>query len=216
MIYLITFLEGVVTFISPCLLPMLPIYVSYLAGQNTDRKKTLINTLGFVLGFTIMFVLLGAFAASLGNFFKIYSNALNILLGAIIILFGVNIIKPFIKFSGHIKYNSKNFGFLSSVIFGIVFSLGWTPCVGAFLGTSLMLAAANGNSLKGVLMLLCYALGLGLPFVISALLIDRLKTTFDFIKKHFRIINAISGGFLILIGVLMATGILGYYLSLVS
>ena len=102
------------------------------------------------------------------------------------------------------------------MLFGIIFSLGWTPCVGAFLGSALMLASTQGQMGVGMLMLLCYSLGLGIPFILSALLIQRLKTAFDFIKRNYQIINRLSGLFLILVGILMATGTLGRLLSFLS
>jgi len=219
--YLISFLEGVITFISPCLLPMLPIYILYFAGQHSGgKKKSIINSLGFVLGFTLVFMLLGAFAGGIGSFLKAYSTAVNLVTGLIVILFGLNFMEviqlPFINRNRQIKIKTVQIGFLSSVLFGVVFSIGWTPCVGAFLGSALMLAASSGESIKGVLMLLCFSLGLGIPFVASAVLIDQLKSTFGFIKNHYQIINLISGGFLVVIGSMMATGFLGYFLSLLT
>ena len=99
--------------------------------------------------------------------------------------------------------------FFSAALFGIIFSLGWTPCVGAFLGSALALATQQGHVLEGTLMLLAYSLGLGIPFLLSAVLIDALKGAFDWVKRHYQIINLLSGGFLILIGILMASGMLG-------
>jgi cytochrome c-type biogenesis protein len=113
-------------------------------------------------------------------------------------------------------FSVKSTGFFSSVLFGIVFSIGWTPCVGAFLGSALMLAANRGSLTEGVLMLLCYSLGLGLPFLISSVLIDKLKSTFGFIKKHYKIINIVSGALLVVVGVLMVTGLFGKLLSILS
>ena len=107
-------------------------------------------------------------------------------------------------------------GFFSSVLFGMVFSVGWTPCVGAFLGSALMLASQQGSALTGTLMLLSYSLGLGIPFIISAMLIDYLKSAFNFIKRNYRIINIVSGSLLILMGLAMATGLLGLLLNLLS
>jgi cytochrome c-type biogenesis protein len=112
--------------------------------------------------------------------------------------------------------NAKGGGFFGSVLFGMIFSVGWTPCVGAFLGSALMLASQQGHVLTGMGMLLCYSLGLGVPFLLSAILIDRLKSTFDFIKRHYAIINRICGAMLILVGILMATGTLGRWLALLS
>ena len=107
-------------------------------------------------------------------------------------------------------------GFFSALVFGVVFSVGWTPCVGAFLGSALMLASQQGHVFEGMLMLLCYSLGLGIPFVISAVLIEYLKSAFQWIKRHYGIINTISGILLIGIGVLMATGLLERFLGLLG
>lgn len=218
--YIISFLEGIITFVSPCLLPMIPIYVSYFAGGGErSRKKTFLGALGFVLGFTAVFMTLGALAGTIGSFLKQYQTAVNIISGLVVIFFGLN-------FLGVLKLNlfrgmtktvrTDNMGFFSSMLFGMIFSIGWTPCVGAFLGSALMLASQQGHVLEGILMLLAYSIGLGIPFTLSAVLIDYLKSTFDFIKKHYQIINLISGIFLVLIGVMMATGTLGWLLGLLS
>ena len=218
MTYFVTFLEGVITFISPCMLPMLPIYISYFAGNSkySNSSKTLINSVGFVLGFTIIFVLLGAFAATLGSIFNNYQNVLNIITGLIVVFFGLSFLGVFQLnlFKGINDFGSKKqLGFVSSVLFGVVFSIGWTPCVGAFLGSALMLASSQGNITKGMFMLLAYSLGLGIPFVLSAVIIDKLKSTFDLIKKHYGIINKVSGILLVIVGILMMTGLMGKYLN---
>ena len=198
---MISFLEGIITFISPCLLPMLPIYISYFAGGGEGGvKKTLTGALGFVLGFTAVFTALGALAGTVGSF------GLNFL-G----VFKVNLFRGSSR-----SVNTANMGFFSAVLFGIVFSIGWTPCVGAFLGSALMLASQQGHVVEGMLMLLVYSLGLGLPFILSAVLIGYLKSTFDWIKRHYNIINKVSGGLLVLIGLLMATGMFGRLLGLLS
>ena len=218
--YLIAFLEGIITFISPCLLPMLPIYISYFAGGGQrSTRRTLVTVSGFILGFTVLFVAMGALAGTLGSFLRAHQTWVNLISGAVVIFFGLN-------FLGVIKLNlfrgssrsvdTSNLGFFSAAAFGIVFAVGWTPCVGAFLGSALMLASQQGSLLIGMGMLLTYSLGLGVPFFLSALLIDKLKGTFDFIKRHYRVVNAICGGFLILVGVLMATGTLGKLLALLS
>lgn len=218
--YVISFLEGVVTFISPCLLPMLPIYISYFAGGGErSMKKTLSGALGFVTGFTIVFVALGALAGTLGSLLKEYQTAVNIVSGLIVIFFGLNFLGVFklnlFKGSNH-KVNTKNMGFFSAMLFGIIFSVSWTPCVGAFLGSALMLASQQGHVSEGVVMLLVYSLGLGIPFVLSAVLIDYLKSAFNWIKKHYKVINIVCGVLLILVGVLMATGLIGRMFTLLS
>jgi cytochrome c-type biogenesis protein len=218
MVYFVTFLEGIITFISPCMLPMLPVYVSYFAGnsQNTNSAKAIINSVGFVLGFTVVFVLLGAFAASVGAFLREYQAILNIITGIVVIFFGLNFIGIFQLniFKGINNFKvKKEFGFVSSFVFGLVFSIGWTPCVGTFLGSALMLASQKGNIIAGIVMLLAYSMGLGIPFVISAVIIDKLKGTFDIIKKHYGIINKVSGILLVVVGTLMITGLMGKYLN---
>jgi len=223
--FFIAFLEGIITFISPCLLPMLPIYLSYFAGSgNTvDGKgrsaKTLRNALGFVLGFTLVFVLLGALAGTLGGLLRRHQTVVNIVTGAIVVFFGLNflgVVKINLFRGGSNAMAGKELGFFSAILFGMVFSIGWTPCVGAFLGSALMLASEQGHVLTGVLMLLCYSAGLGIPFVASALLIDSLKSTFDFIKRNYTIINRICGILLIIMGILMMTGLMNKFLGLLS
>jgi cytochrome c-type biogenesis protein len=217
--YLISFLEGIITFISPCLLPMLPIYISYFAGGGErSTRKTLAGASGFVLGFTVVFVAMGALAGTLGSFLNRYQTTVNIISGLIVILFGLNfmgIVKLSI-FKGQMNMAVTPNGFLSSILFGIVFSVGWTPCVGAFLGSALILASRQGHVMEGMGMLLAYSAGLGVPFLISALLIDKLKSAFNWIKSHYGIINLISGAMLIFVGVLMATGTLGRILTMLS
>lgn len=218
--YVIAFLEGVITFLSPCLLPMLPIYISYFAGGGERRSgKALTGSMGFVTGFSIIFVILGALAGTVGSFLREHQTLVNIVSGAIVIFFGLNFLGVFkLKlFNGGGKHvDTQNMSFFSAVVFGMVFSLGWTPCVGAFLGSALMLASQQGHVVQGMLMLLAYSLGLGIPFVLSAVLIDYLKSAFNWIKKNYRVINAVSGGLLVLVGILMATGTLGWLLNFLS
>lgn len=218
--YLISFLEGVITFISPCLLPMLPIYLSYFAGGEAESpRKTLRCALGFTLGFTLIFMLMGALAGTAGRFLTAYRRIVDLFCGAVVVFFGMHYLGLFriTLFRGIRRtVNTRNLGFFSALLFGMIFSLGWTPCVGAFLGSALMLASQEGETLRGMLMLLCYSLGLGVPFLLSAVLLDYLKEAFDWIKAHYLWINRICGGFLILVGVLMASGILGRFLTFLS
>ena len=216
--YLVSFLEGIVTFISPCLLPMLPIYISYFAGGQQNSRKTFTNASGFVLGFTAVFVAMGALAGTVGSFLNTYRTVVDILCGGIVILFGLNYlgILQLNLFRGGVDLETRNMGFISAVVFGIVFSVGWTPCVGAFLGSALMLASQQAHMVEGMFMLLCYSLGLGIPFLLSAVLIDQLKGTITWIKQHYDIINKICGIALIAVGILMATGLMGQFLNLLS
>ena len=213
--YLLLFLEGVITFISPCILPMIPIYISYFSGGNTNEpteKYSIVrNTIGFVLGFTIIFTLVGALAGSFGSLLKNHSEIVNFICGITITIFGLNYMGilnlRFLAKSHQINYEIKSFRFISCILFGMIFSIGWTPCVGTFLGTALMITISSGDTIKGVLMLMIYSIGLGIPFILCGIFIDSLKGTFSFFKKHYTLVNKVSGGFLIETGVLMMTGI---------
>ena len=216
--YFITFLEGLITFVSPCVLPMLPVYVMYFAGGSGDlksepggRRKTLIGALGFVAGFTVIFVLLGVFASSVNSLLVRYKTAVNIVCGAIVTLFGLHYAGllriPFLDRTLHPNIDVKPSGFLPALLFGAVFAIGWSPCTGAFLGSALLMASQTSRWFSGMLLLLCYSAGLGIPFIACAILIDSLKSAFGFIKRHYRVINIICGSFLILVGILMMTGI---------
>ncbi|NLU24224.1 MAG: cytochrome c biogenesis protein CcdA [Clostridiales bacterium] len=211
--FLITFLEGIITFISPCVLPMIPLYILYFAGGGMENRtrRTLQNALGFVLGFTVIFVVLGLFAGSVGSFLNRYQTIVNIVTGVIVAIFGLH-------YTGFLKIGFLNktlkpgmdvkpTTFPAAIVFGVVFAVGWSPCTGAFLGSAMLLAANGQSWFSGMLLLLSYSVGLGIPFVLCAVLIDKLKGTFDFIKRNYRIINLICGIFLILTGILMATGV---------
>ena len=218
--YLVSFLEGIITFLSPCLLPMLPIYISYFAGGGERQtRKTIANALGFVLGFTVVFVLMGALAGTLGSFLVRWRAVTNLVFGGIMVMFSLNYMGLFRLnfFRGMgVSFGEGELGFGSSALLGMVFSVGWTPCVGAFLGSALMLASQQGHVLEGMGMLLSYSLGLGVPFLFSAVLIDKLKSAFDWVKAHYRVVNLVSGGLLVLMGCMMATGLLGQFLNLLN
>jgi len=147
--YFVSFVEGIITFISPCLLPMLPIYLSYFAGGGErSTKKTLIGATGFVLGFTVVFTALGALAGTLGSFLIKYETVVNIILGLIVIVFGLNYLGVFklkIFSGGNRTVKNTEMGFFPAFLFGVVFSVGWTPCVGAFLGSALAMASGQGD-----------------------------------------------------------------------
>lgn len=223
MTYILSFLEGIITFISPCLLPMLPVYILYFTGGSAEEgksRKTLINALGFVLGFTLVFVSLGAFMAGLGSLLQRYHIVVNLITGAVVVVFGLNFMGVlnirFLNGTHKIQREVKDLGFFSAVLFGIIFSIGWTPCVGTFLGSALLMVSQQGSVLQGILMLLLYSLGLGIPFLVSALLIDKLKGTFQFIKMHYQTINRICGGLLVFVGIFMMTGLMSRLLGMLA
>lgn len=219
--YIITFLEGVITFVSPCLLPMLPVYISYFGGTKDDRRgtRTLFNAFGFVLGFTILFVVMGAMAGTLGRLLNQFQTAINILCGAVVVVFGLNYLGALnipILNKMHGPNGVKRPGFWSSVLFGIVFAVCWTPCMGAFLGSALAMAASQASAFKGVLLLLLYSMGLGIPFLVSAVLIEKLKGALGFIKRNYKVVMGVCGGLLVAVGVLIMTGLMGRLIALLS
>ena len=223
--YLITFLEGVISFISPCMLPMLPIYLSYFAGalpaDSDDKRKSrfsaLPGALCFVVGFNIIFCMMGVFAGSFGVLLIKHQKIVNVICGMIVIILGLSfmeIIKiPFLKQRQN-SVEVKNL--FSAFLFGIVFSISVTPCVGSFLGAALMMASTGSSVMKGFLLLLVYSLGVGIPFIISAVLVNELKNVFSFIKSHYKIINIICGCFLVAVGIMMALGWLNKLLAFLT
>jgi len=207
--YIITFLEGIISFISPCMLPMIPLYISYFSG-NVDKKNiTIFKSIAFVLGFTLMFCILGIFAGTLGVIFSKYQTIVNSICGIIVILFGLSYLEiiriPLFK---GLNKTTNIRSIFSAFLFGIIFSINLTPCIGAFLGSALMMASISETVLEGMFLLLMYSLGLGIPFIISAILIEKLNTTFDFIKKHYKVINNVCGIFLIIVGLSIMLGIM--------
>ena len=165
--FVITFLEGFISFISPCMLPMLPLYISYFAGGADKKHKVFLRAFSFILGFTVVFSLLGLFAGTLGAFLKEYKTVVNIVGGLLIVVFGLSYIEviklPFFK--GMQSGRTAN-TVVSAFLFGIIYSVSLTPCIGAFLGSALALAGTSGTAVKGVLLLVTYSLGLGAPFLI--------------------------------------------------
>ena len=152
---------------------------------------------------------MGAFAGSVGMAFRSHQTLVNVVSGAIVVLFGLSFLGVFQLpfFHGNNREaNVHNMNFFKAIVFGIIFSIGWTPCVGAFLGSALALASQQGSAFKGVLLLLAYSLGLGVPFFFSALLLQQLQSAFVWIKKHYGVINKVCGALLIIVGIAMATG----------
>lgn len=213
--YTVTFLEGLVSFISPCILPMLPIYISYFAGKSQSRVRIFARAVAFVLGFSCIFCLLGFFAGSLGGLLHSYHTAVDIACGIIIVFLGLHFLGaiklPFFKGFGA---SPKVSGVFSAFAFGAVFSLAHLPCIGAFLGSALMSASASGSAQKGFFMLLSYSFGMGVPFLVSALLIQKLSLFFDKIRNNYKIINPICGSLLIALGLLMASGLLHSFMHI--
>ncbi|MDE5539418.1 MAG: cytochrome c biogenesis CcdA family protein [Bacilli bacterium] len=202
--YLVTFVEGLASFISPCILPVIPIYISYFATESKSTKKSLMNAIGFVSGFSIIFIMLGVFAGTFGNLVHQYQDYMNIIFGIFLIIIGLNymevIMVKFLNKTRGMKENKRELNFGTSILFGVIFSLSWTPCVGALLASALILASTTGSMVQGAILLLVYSLGLAIPFIVTTLFMERVKTTFAFIKKNYNVINKLAGSILALSG----------------
>ena len=204
--FLFTFLEGIASFISPCVLPMLPIYISYFAGKEDSKtSRALLNSIGFVIGNTIIFILFAIIASYAGALALRIQKYIKILFGVVIIILGLNYIGilkiKFLNKEIRIKKKIDDFTFFKTILFGMMFSISWTPCIGSFLGSALLLIANKQNILQGILLMLVYSIGFGIPFIISAVLIEKLKNFYNLIKKNYKTIKIISGIILIVMGV---------------
>ena len=215
MAYLTAFLEGIISFISPCILPILPLYFSYLAGGVADRQERrgvlLKNSIAFVIGFTVLFVALGAASTSVGKFLSSHLVLLNRVGGVLVILFAINnlgfVLIPALNNNHRLQMKGlQNMNIPKSMLFGLVFAIGWTPCVGPLLGSALMMAANAELLHKGMLTLFFYAMGLAIPFLFSAILLDQAEGAFTAIKKHAKLITILSGLFLLAFGVALVLG----------
>jgi cytochrome c-type biogenesis protein len=208
--YLFTFIEGFLSFISPCILPMLPIYFLYLTGtaseENLSKKNLFLNSTAFVIGFTVVFVLMGATVTTISSILTSHRDILRILSGSIMILFGLNfagILKiGLLNKEKRLQINVGRINFLKAIIFGIAFGFGWTPCLGAFLGSALAMAGNSKTIYQGMMLLFTYSIGLGIPFIISSLIFDSVRDLFKSLQKYSKIISIASGIFLIVIGLI--------------
>ena len=221
----IAFLAGLISFLSPCVLPLIPGYISYISGTSFDRikekKRNLIifKTIFFTLGFSFVFIILGSTASFIGRFFLINSDILRIVAGVIIILFSLQII-GFINFSllnKDIRFftNKYSNNLTFPFIVGAAFGFGWTPCIGPILGSIITLSALEENIGKGILLLSFYSLGLAIPFVISGILIDKFLLFSKSFKKYMSIITKVGGTILLITGIAILTNqlqILGFFI----
>lgn len=215
MAYIFTFIEGVFAFVSPCILPMLPIFLAYIsADEEKSVQKRFVNTLFFVLGFTFSFVVMGRTAFSLGRFLQSYKRLLIKLAGVAMVFFGCVYLDIFNINLGREAKNIGGKGLISNFLFGISYSFGWTPCMGVFLGSALTLAGVQDTVFKGMLLLFCFGMGLGLPFILFSLMYAKLRGVVDFLKKNSQKIKLIGGGMLIAVGLAMVFDLFGYYLGL--
>ena len=242
LLYVKTFMEGLASFLSPCLLPLVPVYLSYFAGGNRNqpgqpdpadpadpagtasprghgRARTIWGVCGFMAGFTPIYMAMGAFAGWLGTWVADYPNLFNGITGAVVMGFGLAYLgvirlpfldRPFSVWRGRIT------GFLSAFLFGLAFAIGWSPCVTPFLAAAVSAASRQGSAFLGMTLMFSYAMGMGLPFLLSALAVERCKTAWTWVKRHYLTFNRVSGVFLLVMGILMFTGLMGRYMALWS
>jgi cytochrome c-type biogenesis protein len=210
----IAFTAGLLSFLSPCVLPLIPSYVTFITGLSLEdvtkaRRTALVHSLLFILGFTLIFVALGATATTLGRMLLRYRYLVSDVGGALVIVFGLYLIGvlnvPVFMRERRVHLAEKPLGYLGTVVVGIAFGAGWSPCLGPILGAILALAANTNDLSRGLLLLLCYSLGLAVPFLVAALAVDWFLEFFARHKGKMIWVNRFAGALLIFVGVLMVT-----------
>lgn len=231
---LISFIGGIIAFLSPCTLPLLPVYISYISGvglssenaeNNTDKKKRVkmfLHTLSFVIGFTIIFVLMAVIVSYFGNFARkiLYNDLLFKILGLIVIIMGIQmtgIVKlGFLANEKKVQINFKKKSYFASLFLGMAFAVGWSPCTGPILGSVLALAATSSTVIQGILYLVSFSLGLGIPFLILALFMDYFTDMISKSGKTVKIISVVSGVILIIMGIVLFLNKLSFVSGLIG
>jgi cytochrome c-type biogenesis protein len=219
------FLAGIISFVSPCVLPLIPAYLSFVSGLSIEQmkseddrwkvtRKVSLNAFLFILGFSVVFVSLGASATFLGSFLRSNSFLFNKIAGMVIVIFGLHLLGifriPWLYYEKRFHTKDRTLGILTPFILGLAFAFGWTPCVGPILAGVLLLASNQDTIFKGMILLASYSAGLGIPFLVAGVGFNLFLDFFQKAKKHFRAIEAVSGLFLILIGVLIFFGSFGF------
>lgn len=224
----LAFLAGLASFLSPCVLPLVPVYLAQLVGQSVyqssdptgeakshaERLNTFLHALVFVSGFTLSFVALGATASTLGGFLKVHQFLLREIGGVILVMIGLHLTGllklPFLYRQKRFEFRPERPGYLASFVIGVIFAIGWTPCIGLILGPILVLAANTETLRQGVLLLLVYSLGLGIPFLLLGLGLDRLSRLLKWLKPHTGKIEIGTGIIMITMGVMIYFNLLLY------
>lgn len=218
--YLAALVAGILSFISPCVLPLIPGYISFVSGVSLDemrtpatgssRRQVLVASLSFVLGFSLVFIALGASASALGQWVLQNLPLLGKIAGVVIILFGLHTMGVFrlrfLEMEKRAHAQRKPAGPVGALLVGIAFAFGWTPCIGPILAGILVVAGTRETIMEGVVLLSIYSLGLGIPFVLTSLAIDRFFSVTSRIRKHYHAIEVTSGALLVAIGLLIFTG----------
>jgi cytochrome c-type biogenesis protein len=225
--YIVAFVAGLLTYLSPCLLPLIPAFIAYITGvssqdlksekqKNLLRKKSIIHSLLFIAGFSLIFVLLGLTATLVGKVLFQYQKFIRIAGGILIMVFGLQLLGilnfDFLAKERKLSIATKGASYVSSFLIGVTFAAAWTPCAGPILGAILVLAGTKNSILIGAKLLTIYSLGIAVPFFITAILINSFLGYFNKFQKVIGIINIIGGVFLIIVGILLATN----YLAIIS
>lgn len=216
--YLAALLAGFLSFVSPCVLPLVPGYISFISGVSIDdlrsdtartrvSRKILVSATAFVLGFSTVFVLLGATATSVGTFLMANLGLLSQIAGAILIIFGLHVMGviriPLLNYEARIHSSGQPTSVVGAFAVGLAFAFGWTPCIGPILGAILAIAGSRDSVMEGIRLLAVYSVGLGVPFLLTAVATAKFLQVINRIKRHFRAIEIASGAFLVAVGVLM-------------
>lgn len=218
--YIGAFIAGLLSFLSPCVLPLIPSYITYITGlsfadlqaehpSHIIRQKTILHSFFFICGFTIVFVLLGASATYIGSFLNHNATIIRKIGGVLLVVLGIHVTGlislNFLLGEKRVSIKHKPSGYVGSFLVGIAFAAGWTPCIGPILAAILAVAATKESVYQGIILLLLYSLGLGVPFFISALAMHQFLSVFNRFKKFIRLFEIITGVFLVLVGVLIYT-----------
>jgi len=218
--YPAAFFAGLVSFVSPCVLPVIPGYLSFISGVSAEHmqdparrsevtRRVAINSLFFVLGFSVVFILLGWTASRLGQFLLSYLHIFNRVAGALLVVFGLHVMGilrlRFLNYEKRFQARTRPLGVLGAFLIGLAFAFGWTPCIGPILAGVLTMAAQADSQWQGVGLLSVYSAGLGIPFFLTALAFQRFLGFFRWMRSHMRAVEVISGLFLVAVGVLVFT-----------
>ena len=215
--YSAAFIAGLLSFFSPCVFPLIPAYFSFITGFSLDeltkghnitvRKKVFFSTFFFVLGFSLVFISMGASASFLGNILITYKNWVRIIGGILIIIFGIHLTGAlrirFLDIEKRVSINNKPLNFLGTLIIGMAFGAGWSPCVGPLLGSILIIAGSQGTVWQGVVLLGIYSAGLAIPFILVSIFINFLLIFIGKASKFLRYVNVVAGVVLIVAGLLL-------------
>ncbi len=221
------FVAGIISFIAPCVLPLVPAYIFYISGVSVEElkssektkgqtRKVILSSMSFILGFSLVFIILGATATALGQFLLDKINVIMRIAGIVIVIFGLHMVGlfriKFLYYEKKIHVRSKAITIGGAFLVGMAFAFGWTPCIGPILASILSLAATKDTIWKGILLLSIYSLGLAIPFLLTAIATNKFFKVFEKIKKHFRAIEIVAGIFLIIMGIMISLN----YLTVLS